>query len=44
MIKSSKLTNYKIKKIINCFCIDIDATRTAKLLNINRNTINRLLS
>ena len=41
MIKLTKLTNYKIKKIINCFCIDIDATRTAKLLNINRNTINR---
>lgn len=41
MIKSTKLTNYNIKKIINCFCIDIDATKTSQLLGINRNTINR---
>jgi transposase len=41
MIKYSKLTNYETKKIMRHFCIDIDATRTAKLLNINRNTINR---
>ena len=40
MIKSTKLTNYNIKKIINCFCIDIDATKTSQLLGINRNTIN----
>ena len=38
---NSKLTTYKLKKIIKCFCIDIDATKTALLLDINRNTINR---
>lgn len=38
---NSKLSQYKIKKIIKCFSIDIDATKTALLLNINRNTINR---
>lgn len=38
---NSKLSTYKIKKIIQCFCIDIDATKTALLLDINRNTINR---
>ena len=38
---NSKLSQYKIKKVIKCFCIDIDATKTALLLGINRNTINR---
>ena len=38
---NSKLSTYKIKKIIQCFCIDIDATKTALLLGLNRNTINR---
>lgn len=37
---NSKLSIYKLKKIIKCFCIDIDATRTALLLELNRNTIN----
>ena len=30
---NSKLSAYKLKKIIKCFCIDIDATRTALLLD-----------
>lgn len=38
---NSKLSEYKVKKIIQCFCIDIDATKTAQLLSLNRNTINR---
>lgn len=38
---NSKLSIYKLKKIIKYFCIDIDATKTALLLGINRNTINR---
>ena len=38
---NSKLSPYKLKKIIKCFCIDIDATKTALLLDLNRNTINR---
>lgn len=41
---NSKLSDYKVKKIIQCFCIDIDATKTAKLLELNRNTINRWYS
>ncbi len=41
MIKYGKLSNYKIKKIMTYFCIDIDATRTAKLIGINRETVNR---
>jgi transposase len=38
---SNVLSEYKVKKIIKCFCEDVDATRTGKLLQINRNTINR---
>jgi transposase len=41
MIKYSKISAYKIKKIMWCFCLDLTATQTSKLLRINRNTINR---
>ena len=37
----NKLSQYNVKKIIKCFCIDIEASKTAFLLGINRNTINR---
>jgi transposase len=35
------LSDYKIKKIMLYFCEDIAASKTASLLGINRNTINR---
>ena len=35
------LSDYKIKKIMKCFCVDLTASKTAVLLGINRNTINR---
>src|SRR5690606_30616960 len=35
------LSYYKIKKIMRHFCEDITASKTAVLLGINRNTINR---
>ena len=35
------LSDYKIKKIMDYFCVDITASKTALLLGINRNTINR---
>ena len=41
MFKNSKLSPYKIGKIAECFCIDIDATKTALLLKLNRKTVNR---
>ena len=41
MFKNSKLSRYKVGKIIECFCIDIDATKTALLLKLNRKTANR---
>lgn len=37
----AKISQHEIKKIIKCFCLDINASKTAKLLGINRNTINR---
>ena len=40
MIKYAKLSTYKLKKIIECFSLDLTATQTYKLLKINRNTIN----
>ena len=41
MIKWSKLSNYKLKKLLQCFCEDLTALQTAKLLDLNRNTVNR---
>ncbi|MCB1073854.1 MAG: IS1595 family transposase [Chlamydiia bacterium] len=35
------LSDYQVKRIMRCFCVDITASKTAELLNINRNTINR---
>jgi len=36
-----KLSEYKIKKILRCFCEDINATKTGAILGLNRNTIDR---
>ena len=41
MCENSRLSRYKVGKIIECFCIDIDAARTALLLKLNRKTVNR---
>ncbi len=38
------LSEYRRKKILQCFCLDLTATQTAKLLKINRNTINKYYS
>lgn len=40
MLKNAKISEYKIKKIIKCFVLDILASKSAHLLGINRNTIN----
>jgi transposase-like protein len=39
-MKYNRLSTYKIKKIMRCFCEDLPASKTAKILEINRNTIN----
>jgi len=41
MLKYAKISDYKIKKILKCFCEDIDASKTAKILEINRRTVDR---
>lgn len=38
---ASKLSSYTLKKVIQCFCLDLTATQTSKLLGLNRKTINR---
>ena len=35
------LSEYKVKKILWHFVVDVTATQTAELLQINRNTVNR---
>ena len=35
------LSDYKVKKILWHFVVDVTATQTAELLRINRNTVNR---
>ena len=39
-LNRAKISQYKIKKIINCFCLDLVASKTALLLGLNRKTIN----
>lgn len=39
--KYDPISRYKVGKIIKCFCLDLTATQTSKLLGINRNTVNK---
>ena len=41
MEKYSKISRYKIKKILKLFCEDLPATKSAKILALNRKTIDR---
>lgn len=41
MIKFSRFSKHRQKKILHCFAEDLTATQTAKLIAINRNTVNR---
>ena len=36
-----RLSKYRVKKILQCFCVDITASKTALLLGYNRKTIDR---
>lgn len=38
-MKYSKISNYKIKKILQCFCLELTATQAAEHLGLNRKTI-----
>lgn len=41
MFKYSKISNYKVKKILLCFANNLTATETSKLEKLNRTTINK---
>ena len=36
-----KITKFKLKKILKYFCCDIEASKTAYLVSLNRNTVNK---
>ena len=40
LVRLSKLSDFKVKKIIWSFCVDIDATKTSLIVGVNRNTVN----
>ena len=40
-MKFSRLSKYKIRKILEVFCNDLNASVAAQILEINRNTVNR---
>jgi len=40
LIKREKISDFKLKKIILHFCVDIEASKAAIVTGINRNTIN----
>ena len=40
MRRKRRIKKKKEEKILECFCLDIDATKTALLIGVNRNTIN----
>lgn len=41
MLKYSKLSTYKIKKILKCFSEDLPSVKTAEILGLNRRTTDR---
>jgi len=41
MIKWAKISSYRLKKLLHCFCEDLTALQSAKLIGLNRNTVNR---
>lgn len=44
MIKYSRLTDYQIRKIIQCFYLDLTASQTTEITGFNRNTVNRFFN
>jgi len=41
MLKYAKISRHVQKKILKCFCEDLTATQTARILGLNRNTVNK---
>ena len=42
--KSSRISECKFREVIKCFAIDLDATKTAAITDLNRNTINAIFN
>lgn len=42
-MKHSKISDYKIKRILQCFCLEPTAVQTGKQLGLNRNTVDNML-
>ncbi len=40
-IKHAHISEIKFKEILKCFCVDLTAKQTTKLIGVNRNTINK---
>jgi len=41
IVKSAKLSDFKIKKLVWCFCVDVEAGKVSLIVRLNRNTVNR---
>jgi transposase-like protein len=41
LVKNSKISDYILRKIIRHFVVDVDASKSADLIGVNRNTINK---
>ena len=42
VLKGSKISRCRLLNVVGSFCLDIEASKTALLLRLNRNTVNRL--
>jgi len=41
LVRLSKLSDFKIKKLVWCFCVDVEASKVGLIVKLNRNTVNR---
>ena len=41
LIKRQRISSRKFSLLVKCFALDVTATQTAKLIDLNRNTVNR---
>ncbi|RME57668.1 IS1595 family transposase, partial [Candidatus Parcubacteria bacterium] len=40
-MRNKRLSDYRLRRLILCFCVDVTATQAVVLLGLNRNTLNR---
>ena len=41
VVKHTKIDDLQFKKLVQFFCVDIEASKTSTILNVSRNTVNR---